>query len=59
MHGQPGNGKTMTIKALIATLMTDSVPVPTLYVKSTEDQCKGDQAAIQRLFQKARHMAPR
>ena len=47
MHGQPGNGKTITIKALIATLMDNKQPVPTLYIKSTKDSCKGDQSSIQ------------
>jgi transitional endoplasmic reticulum ATPase len=58
LHGLPGNGKTSTIRALIAHLMRGSEPVPTLYVKSTTDKCNGDQASIKRIFEHARTMAP-
>lgn len=58
LHGLPGNGKTSTIRALIAHLMQQPEPVPTLYVKSTVDKCKGDQYSINSIFQHARRMAP-
>jgi transitional endoplasmic reticulum ATPase len=58
LHGVPGNGKTSTIRALIAHLMRQPEPIPTLYVKSTYDKCKGDQHSIKKIFEHARRMAP-
>ena len=33
-HGPPGNGKTVSIKAIMHTLYNMSTPAPTLYVKT-------------------------
>jgi AAA+ superfamily predicted ATPase len=57
-HGVPGNGKTISIKALINTLaQIQPQPVHSLYVKSL-DACSGPKWSIQQIFQKARRMAP-
>jgi transitional endoplasmic reticulum ATPase len=59
LWGTPGNGKTSVIKALIMSLMTRPTdPVPALYVKSVTDRGHGDQAALSKVFDKARRMAP-
>jgi transitional endoplasmic reticulum ATPase len=58
-HGLPGNGKTISIKALMSRLQKrDSDPVPSLYVKSLKDRRLGSQWAIRNIFRKARAMAP-
>lgn len=57
-HGSPGNGKTMTVKAIIKTLLMMPDPVPTLYVKTFEQQCHGPQQSVRQIFEKARRMAP-
>ena len=57
LHGLPGNGKTMSIRALMRGLATRPDPIPTLYVKWT----KGDHGtvyAVRKIFKKARKMAP-
>ena len=57
MHGLPGNGKTVTVKALMNGLAARSKPIPTLYVKSG----KGDYGVIygiRKIFKKAREMSP-
>ena len=71
LHGLPGNGKTASIKAVISRLrkrgqgtdvdensIAQDSPIPSLYVKSFEDQCQGPQYAIYRIFSRARRMAP-
>jgi transitional endoplasmic reticulum ATPase len=58
LHGVPGNGKTISIKAAINTLSSRSDPVPSLYVKSFDDNCHGAKYAIRMLFAHARVMAP-
>lgn len=62
LHGLPGNGKTISIKALMSRLRKRAPsaggPVPSLYVKSFEDQCSGPQYAIKRIFDRARRTAP-
>jgi hypothetical protein len=61
LHGTPGNGKTLSIKALINSLQHpggDVQPVPSLYVKSLDDQLRGPKHSIRAIFQKAREMAP-
>ncbi|KAL2039725.1 hypothetical protein N7G274_007584 [Stereocaulon virgatum] len=57
MHGLPGNGKTLSVKALMRGLATRPNPVPTLYVKSTASQY-GVTYAIRDIFKKARKMSP-
>ena len=57
LHGLPGNGKTISIRALMRGLATHPDPIPTLYVKWT----KGDHGtiyAIRKIFKEARKMAP-
>ncbi|KAL8775545.1 MAG: hypothetical protein Q9209_000041 [Squamulea sp. 1 TL-2023] len=56
-HGIPGNGKTISIKALVHFLSARSDPVPTLYVKSLAG-CHGPHFAIREIFIKARETAP-
>ena len=57
LHGVPGNGKTISIKALINELQKRSEPVPSLYVKSF-DSCNGKKYSIRSIFSQARTMAP-
>ena len=52
-HGPAGNGKTISIKALMRTLYKRKDPVPTLYVKSAPNTYD-----IRNVFQLARKMAP-
>jgi AAA+ superfamily predicted ATPase len=56
-HGVPGNGKTVTIKALINSLDARDEPIPTLYVKSFEN-CQGEQYSIKLIFKQARESGP-
>jgi transitional endoplasmic reticulum ATPase len=58
LHGVPGNGKTVSIKALMAELYTRPEPIPSLYVKSFETNCQTEQYSIRQIFQQARSMAP-
>ena len=57
LHGLPGNGKTISIKALMHSLSSRDEPIPTLYVKSLEG-CHGPHYSIREIFVKARQMAP-
>ena len=57
LHGVPGNGKTISIKALINSLAKRPDPIPSLYVKNF-DSCSGEKYSINLIFQKARQMAP-
>lgn len=57
MHGVPGNGKTISIKALINALGARVDPVPSLYVKNF-DACQGQKFSIRTIFSHARIMAP-
>ena len=57
LHGLPGNGKTISVKALMHGLATRPDPIPTLYVKSTAGEY-GTIYAIRQIFRKARKMAP-
>lgn len=53
----PGNGKTITIKALIKSLYDRPESIPSLYVKSF-DACQGQKWAIKSIFTQARSLAP-
>lgn len=59
LHGVPGNGKTISIKALINALSSRKPEaVPSLYVKNFDDHCNGPKYSIQTIFRHARSMAP-
>ncbi|KAL9126694.1 MAG: hypothetical protein Q9217_004291 [Psora testacea] len=55
-HGLPGNGKTISIKALMRSLAFRPEPIPTLYVKSLGKS--SDEDDIRSIFDKARETAP-
>ena len=57
VHGTPGCGKTISIKALMNSLQKREPKVESLYVKSF-DACQGPQYSIRTIFQQARNMAP-
>lgn len=52
-HGPAGNGKTISLKALMHSLSVRKVPIPTLYVKSMSYTFD-----IRAVFMKARQMSP-
>ncbi|KAL8717823.1 MAG: hypothetical protein Q9225_004978 [Loekoesia sp. 1 TL-2023] len=56
LHGLPGNGKTISIKALMRSLACRKPAIPTLYVKSLGKNC--DQDDIRSIFEKARETTP-
>ncbi|MCJ1386494.1 hypothetical protein MMC17_009620 [Xylographa soralifera] len=56
-HGPPGNGKTISIKAIMKSLSIRPAPIPSLYVKSFVS-CQGPEWAISSIFQMARKSAP-
>ncbi|KAL8943580.1 MAG: hypothetical protein Q9211_000934 [Gyalolechia sp. 1 TL-2023] len=56
LHGLPGNGKTISIKALMRSLASRPRSIPTLYVKSLGKDC--DQDDIRSIFEKARQTSP-
>jgi transitional endoplasmic reticulum ATPase len=59
LHGVPGNGKTVSIKALMSSLYSrEDHAIPSLYIKSFETNCQTQQYAIRAIFTKARSMAP-
>ncbi|KAK4674887.1 hypothetical protein QC763_124650 [Podospora pseudopauciseta] len=57
LHGVPGNGKTVSIKAIINSLAARNPPVPAMYVKSL-DGCSHPKVAMQEIFSKSRIVAP-
>lgn len=56
-YGPPGNGKTISIKAMMASLYSRTPEVPTLYVK-TLTSFFGPEDSINRIFNLARRQAP-
>ncbi|KAK4158223.1 P-loop containing nucleoside triphosphate hydrolase protein [Chaetomidium leptoderma] len=56
-HGPPGNGKTISIKAMMHTLYDRKDPVPALYVRSFSSFA-GPEYGISQIFSKARQFAP-
>ncbi|KAF2735716.1 proteasome-activating nucleotidase [Polyplosphaeria fusca] len=58
LHGVPGNGKTVSIKALMSSLYARPDQIPSLYVKSLEDKCQGPQYSVRQIFHQARQSAP-
>lgn len=56
-YGPPGNGKTISIKAMMNTLYKRKQPVPTLYVK-TLTSFAGPENSINQIFSLARREAP-
>jgi transitional endoplasmic reticulum ATPase len=57
MHGVPGNGKTISLKAIINSMSRLPVPIPSLYVKSFQGSA-GVEFSIRNIFDHARIMAP-
>ncbi|KAK3491570.1 P-loop containing nucleoside triphosphate hydrolase protein [Neurospora crassa] len=55
--GPPGNGKTISIKAMMKTLLDREDSVPSLYVRSLVSYA-GPEYALSQIFQKARQFAP-
>ncbi|MCJ1478387.1 hypothetical protein MMC13_007067 [Lambiella insularis] len=55
-YGPPGNGKTISIKAMMKNLANRPEPVPTLYVKSF--MTYNPEYSIRAVFRKARSTAP-
>ena len=58
LHGLPGNGKTVSIKALINELAGRQDSVASLYVKSFETKCNTAQYSVRQIFTQARRCAP-
>ncbi|KAL8712663.1 MAG: hypothetical protein Q9220_003195 [cf. Caloplaca sp. 1 TL-2023] len=56
-YGPPGNGKTISIKAMMHTLYHLPSPIPTLYVRSLSAY-GGPEYAIASIFSKARQQSP-
>ncbi|KAL8765840.1 MAG: hypothetical protein Q9209_007199 [Squamulea sp. 1 TL-2023] len=56
-YGPPGNGKTISLKAMMHTLSLYTSPIPTLYVRSLSSYM-GPEYSIQSIFRQARIQAP-
>jgi AAA+ superfamily predicted ATPase len=58
LHGVPGNGKTVSIKALMSSLYDREDSIPSLYVKSFNTKCQTEQTSVRQIFMQARKSAP-
>ncbi|KAL6708813.1 hypothetical protein ACN47E_002220 [Coniothyrium glycines] len=58
LHGVPGNGKTVSIKALMSSLYSREDVIPSLYVKNLSTNCQTEQYAVRQIFTMARNQAP-
>lgn len=58
LHGVPGNGKTVSIKALMSSLYDREDEIPSLYVKSLENKCQTELYSIRQIFLQARNSSP-
>ncbi|KKA29467.1 hypothetical protein TD95_003399 [Thielaviopsis punctulata] len=56
-YGPPGNGKTISIKAMMHTLYARAKPIPTVYVRNLVTW-SGPEEAIKEVFSMARRHAP-
>jgi len=56
-YGPPGNGKTISIKAMMHALYERKDPIPTLYVRTLASY-EGPEGALSRIFSQARRYAP-
>ncbi|KAF2840492.1 P-loop containing nucleoside triphosphate hydrolase protein [Patellaria atrata CBS 101060] len=56
-YGPPGNGKTISIKAMMHTLYERKDPIPTVYVR-TLTSFAGPEWSLSQIFGKARQVAP-
>ncbi|KAJ0109109.1 ATPase [Diaporthe amygdali] len=56
-YGPPGNGKTISIKAMMNQLYNLKNPIPTLYVRSLQSYM-GPEYSIKTIYDKARSMSP-
>lgn len=56
-HGPPGNGKTISIKAMMHSLYDKADPIPTLYVRSLASY-GGPEYSVNQIFSRARKTAP-
>lgn len=56
-YGPPGNGKTISIKAMMHSLYDRPDPIPALYVRSLTSY-RGPEYSIKAIFAKARETAP-
>lgn len=56
-YGPPGNGKTISIKAIMHSLYARNDPIPTLYVRSLSS-FGGPEYSVNQIFSQARQEAP-
>lgn len=59
LHGEPGNGKTISLKAVMNRLSKRLDPIPALYVKSMKmPEWEGPQVAVRSIFKFALSQSP-